>query len=640
MKKQMKKIEKTEKAEKVTKKITTTKAEHYILIKMAMLFFVFFVYGRAFIFIIFIILIAFIIIILNAIIYGLMMPPAIEAGISLLWLPFKMMREGVYLEPIASCILSLGLLSSMIYLYLGKLYRFMGIQLLYFLLAILVASSITVMLYGFLFRGLTYFIPWPNQILTAIRMSNHFRDGDFVFSFIVGFGLVFFVYGLYLIKEFSHLGQVLGKARFANGLEIYRAGLFSSQGFVIGNSPYGKLRYAGYEPMIFVSGTGGGKSTAVVIPNLFELTNENIVVTDIKGEIYAKTALFRRVLGQKVLRFEPENPKTHRYNPLSLVKKETIDEDLDIIFKTIIPDSQDSIWADGSRSIAKMLAMYEILEKNETPTLTHIYQIICHPEFDDHINSLYPMIKTSRIANLFGKYLSAKDKTKRDLLLSAQEYLSKFDSPNLAYATSGNDFNFNEFRHKPMTIYLIMPANTETYGTICAIFFEQMIRLCTQTNSSNQTEYPINAMIDEFANLPKIPSIAKGISYLRSYRIRICAFVQQISQLKEVYGEDKKESFMAAPIKVAFNVTSYNDAKYFSALAGKKTIKINNETLHQDMSMNVSTQRQYRELLNPEEVMHLKKQQMLIYVTGFNVIQGKKNFWFKDKYYQSLVNTV
>lgn len=576
--------------------------------------------------------------IFNALIYACIQAHPFNNSVSFLWLPIQSMREGYFLAPITSVILSVWLLSASICIYFGKIYRFIGIQLMYFLLAVLVASSIMVMIDGFLFKGFTHFIPWPNQILAAIQMSDYFRDHEFVFSFVIGFGFVFFVYGLYMIKAFFHLGQVLGKARIANGLEIYRTGLFSKTGFVIGESQYGTLRYAGYEPMIFVSGTGGGKSSAVVIPNLFELTDENIVVTDIKGEIYAKTAAFRRAIGQKVLRFEPENSQTHCYNPLALVKKETIDEDLDIIFKTIIPDSQDSIWADGSRSIAKMLVMYEILEKNETPTLNHIYQSICHPEFDEMVTNIYPLIKTPRIANLLGKYLSAKDKTKRDLLLSAQEYLSKFDSPNLAYATSRNDFDFDEFRHQPMTIYLIMPANTETYGTICAIFFEQMIRLCTQKNNPQQNEYTINAMIDEFANLPKIPSIAKGVSFLRSYRIRVCAFVQQISQLKEVYGEDKKENFMAAPIKVAFNVTSLNDAKYFSSLAGKKTIKLHNETLHQDMSMNISTQKQYQDLLSAEEIMRLKKSQMLIYVTGYNVIRGKKNFWFKNKAYQDYLN--
>ena len=580
----------------------------------------------------------FLLLILNAIIFGLISPQALSAGIKLLWLPFKMIQQGIYLEPLGALSISLWLLIAVIFIGLERLYRFIGLQFIYLFITVAIASSVTVMIYGYLFRGFTHFLPFPNTIFSAIRVSGYTHDKDFVFSLWVGFGFVFFIYGIYLFKEFFSLGQVLGKARFANAFEIYRSGLFAKRGFIIGNSFYGKLRYAGYEPMIFVSGTGGGKSTAVVIPNMFELTDENIVVTDIKGEIYAATARFRESIGQAVYRFEPANPKTHRYNPLGLVRKKYIDEDLDMIFKTIIPDSHEALWADGSRSIAKMLAMYDILEKQETPTLTKIYQEICHPEFDEKIQVIYPLIKTPRIAHLFGKYLSARDKTRRDLLLSAQEYLSKFDSPNLAYATSGNDFNFYDLRHKPMTIYLIMPANTETYGTICAIFFEQMIRMCAEKNAPDKDEYTINAKIDEFANLPKIPSIAKGISFLRSYRIRVCAFVQQISQLKEVYGEDKKESFMAAPIKVAFNVSSFNDAKYFSGLSGKKTISVKNETLHQDMSINISTHKQYRELLNPEEVTHLRKTQLLIYFTGFNVIRGKKNFWFKDRYYRKLAN--
>lgn len=562
------------------------------------------------------------------------MPHHVKA---ILFYPLLAIQGGYFLVAVSSLTISAYLLLSVLLIWHGRLYRFIGLQLIYFLVVLVFGTCVTVLIYGYLFAGFSHFLPSPRYIFPLFKLAQSSGNHDFALSAGIGFGLTLLIYVLYVFRVLFNCGQQLGKARFGHGLDMYRARLFSSTGFVLGDSFYGKLKFPGFEPIIFVSGTGGGKTKAVVIPNMFELTNENIVVTDIKGEIYDATHRYRRSLGHAIYRFEPASKDTAKYNPLGLIRKTHIDEDLDIIFKTLIPDSHDPLWSDASRNIAKMLVMYEFIELKKTPTLQGIYQTICKPSFIESIEAMYETIQDGRIANLFGKFLSAREKTRRDLLLNAQEYLSKFDSPNLAYATSGNDFDFRELRTKPMTIYLVMPANTETFGAISAIFFEQMIRLTTERNEPKVDEYSINAIIDEFANLPKMPSIAKGVSFLRSYRIRVCAFIQQIAQLKEVYGEHRKESFMSAPIKVAFNVTSKLDADYFSALAGKKTITVKNKTIHHNMSVNVSSHRQYRDLLTPDEVMRLHKSQLLIYCTGYQVIKVKKNFWFHDKHYKKLL---
>ena len=212
------------------------------------------------------------------------------------------------------------------------------------------------------------------------------------------------------------------------------------------------------------------------------------------------------------------------------------------------------------------------------------------------------------------------------MLLNAQEYLSSFDSPNLAYATSGNDIDLTFLRKNKTTVYLIIPANTQTYGPIAAIFFEQLLQLCT-TKEPIQEETSITLMMDEFANFPKMPSLAKGITYLRSYRIRICAFIQNIAQLKDVYGEQGKENFLACPLQLAFNITSVDDARYFSALAGYRSIQLTNQSLNQDLAMNVSVHQQRRELLLPEEIITLPRKSLLIFKKGFGVVRVGKKYY-------------
>lgn len=169
-----------------------------------------------------------------------------------------------------------------------------------------------------------------------------------------------------------------------------------------------------------------------------------------------------------------------------------------------------------------------------------------------------------------------------------------------------------------------MPANTQTYGPIVAIFFEQLLQLVTHGGEPQKHECSITILMDEFANFPKMPSLVKGITFLRSYRIRVCAFVQYIAQLKDVYGEQGKESFLACPMQLAFNITSIEDARYFSALAGRETVRISNESIGKDMAMSVSMNTQHRDLLRPEEIMQLSQKKILVFKKGFEIIKMKK----------------
>lgn len=527
---------------------------------------------------------------------------------------------------IVECVYVLLLLTAVLFYYKGYLWRFLAIHLLIFLGMFALASSLAVLLYSCLFETTLPILFYPTQVFEAYRFSILLQDGRFIIALALAFVLSFSCYGLTLLRLYFNVGKPLGKARFANGFTLYRAGLFAKKGFLLAKSFYGLLRHAGFEPMIVVAGTGGGKTSSLVLPNMLSIRDENIVVTDIKGEVYRKTHEFRRSIGDTVYRFEPASKETHCYNPLAQVRESHIDEDLDIIFKTLIPDSHDPLWADGSRNILKMLAMYYLLEKKMTPTFQQLFQDICDPQFHENIESLVDSIKTSRVLNLFNKLLSIREKTRKDLLLNAQEYLAKFDSPNLAHATGSNDIWFNDLRCKKMTVYLVMPANTQTYGAIAAIFVEQMLRICAEYEPK-PGDKSINVIIDEFANLPKMPSLLKGITYLRSYRIRVCAFVQQIAQLDAVYQSVGKKAFMASPIQIAFNVTSYEDAKYFSSCAGKKTIRVKNDSTNQNMGFNISTNKQYRDLISPEEVMRLSVNKLLIYRKGYNLI-------FRKKYYK------
>jgi type IV secretion system protein VirD4 len=312
----------------------------------------------------------------------------------------------------------------------------------------------------------------------------------------------------------------------------------------------------------------------------------------------------------------------------------------------LIPDSQtDDFWPTAARNLIKMLAKYFMCEEKVTPTFQMIYQKLCEPDFNNWVDEQYPNLADPSVKNLFSTYKTSYEKTRAGISQQVKEFLEPFNTPNLANASNGNDFDFNELRKSPVTIYLIIPASGGIYQSLISIFFEQMI--CANTmNEPDENDCAINAMIDEFANIPKMPTLAQGISYLRSYRIRVCTFIQYTSQITEIYGQNFKDGFMAAPLKIAFKITDLKDAEYFSELAGKKTIKVKNDNHSSNRDSEYfyfdrsSGTKQTKNLLTKDEIMWLKPSDLLIYKSGSMVIKATKNFWTNSRSYKKLYRSI
>lgn len=528
----------------------------------------------------------------------------------------------------------ISIIATSICLFKNGVWRYIGFHLVALLILFVLAS------FGALWLYIRLFLNDPHY---PIRFADlyflfHPRYGEVDYSLLsimLAYGVAVFVYASYLIFKVFGVGMTLGKSRFAHAIDIDRAGLFNAygKGIVLGKSIYGMLRYTLYEPILIISGVGGGKTKSIAVPNLFELPNENFIVTDVKGEIYETTAPYRLAIGNAVQKFQPESDDTARYNPFALIRPSHVGSDLDMIFNTIIPDSKDPIWANVGRNIGKMIALFLIEHHKKTPTFQEIFTIACSPTLVEALTDAFELLESQSLKNLAGMFLQYNTKFRQEALVNTQNFLQPFDEKRLAYATSGNDFDFSTLRKVPTTIYLVVPANTEIYNGICAMFFEQAIRLSAQANEPSPDKLTLNLLIDEFGNLPKMPAVDKGTSWLRSYRIRIIAFVQRISQVEAIYGRTGKDSFLSCPVKVAFKVDSENDRQFVSRLTGKTTVKVRNHSNSQGGG-SVSYQKQAKDLMTPDEVGRLPYKNLLICVTGHHPIKARKNFYTKNREYK------
>ena len=90
------------------------------------------------------------------------------------------------------------------------------------------------------------------------------------------------------------------------------------------------LRHDGPEHVLAFAPTRSGKGVGLVIPTLLSW-RESAVVLDIKGENWEKTAGWRQqCAGQRVIRFDPGDAKSARFNPLAEIRLRTPHEVADV----------------------------------------------------------------------------------------------------------------------------------------------------------------------------------------------------------------------------------------------------------------------------------------------------------------------
>src|SRR6202047_110325 len=110
-----------------------------------------------------------------------------------------------------------------------------------------------------------------------------------------------------------------GSARWADTREVRLAGLFGSDGVLLGRWRDGYLRHDGPEHVLCFAPTRSGKGVGLVVPTLLTWPN-SAIVHDIKGENWTLTSGWRARFG-RVLLFDPTNARSSAYNLLLEVRR-------------------------------------------------------------------------------------------------------------------------------------------------------------------------------------------------------------------------------------------------------------------------------------------------------------------------------
>ena len=325
------------------------------------------------------------------------------------------------------------------------------------------------------------------------------------------------------------------------------------------------------------------------------------------------------------------------------------------IAATILPieSKTDSSWEQGAQDFvySMMLAM---LEDSQNPELGmtrekfNFYNVskICTTRDSDPDNMMGTLKKyiegrdvLSKVKALATTVVNNAPNTTRSFLGVMQPKIAIFQDMGVCYATSATDISFDDFIDQPTVLFIKVPDEKESRHCIATMCISQIYKKLIEIASNSpglKLKRPVYFILDEFANLPKIPKFDSMITVARSRRIFFEVAIQSYSQLDNKYTKEVADTIKGnCNIQIFIGTEDQKTREEFSKMCGDVTLKVNNTSVSRsdkkdsDANRTTNTQTVTRPLIEPYELGQLPYDVNIVKIYGKPAIKTKMTQWFK-----------
>lgn len=402
------------------------------------------------------------------------------------------------------------------------------------------------------------------------------------------------------------------------------------RGLIVGKVWGRFLRFRGDGTLLVLAPMGAGKTSALVLPQLYDQTEAAIVANDMRGELYDITARFRARLGA-VYRLDAMSPATsHRFNPLTLVRIGTIHESLDALMIAdllVVPESKDAHWETSAKLVIAMVVQHVLHTRPPVArTLASVRELLAADlvTFTALLEEMAesPVVAVAEEARVTLAAVSSGSSEISSVLKNASKAMAFWSKDAIGgVLTAASDFDLMDLHRDVCTLYLMVPEDvTGVFAPLQRLVFgcalEAMVR---GKDLPRPKQLPI-LLIDEAANLKSLQSLRAGLGWLRTY-CRTVLIYQDLGQIRRHFGDDGVESFISsAGCRVVFGTRDSRAAEEISKWLGPRTITTTNQGASQstrdffDRSESRGSAETGRPLLDTAEVQRLSFQKLLVFM--------------------------
>jgi type IV secretion system protein VirD4 len=375
-----------------------------------------------------------------------------------------------------------------------------------------------------------------------------------------------------------------GSARFAFDEELQE--YYPAQdkyGFYIS----GGMMYDKQGHMLTVAGTRGGKGVNLILPNLLGMGNfkGSWVVIDPKGENAAVSARRQREMGKKVVCLNPWDMlglASDYYNPLDLLdaNDKNVIDDVQLIAETIVPTTSQGDtdhFNSKARSIISALTLHLVTSPDgEEKSLETIWQWLRLPS-QEWLDLLAKMAQNTHpnggevVEAAANETLSLMQNGSREyasVISTAQRWTDFLKSPALRSSLKKSSFTIDDLVSGNTTLYVIIPADRlKTHYQWLRLVISALMR-----GVIRKPKERVCFLLDEFYALGYLSEIDVALGAYAGYGVSIWAILQNLVQLRDIYGNNWENFISSCGVRHFFNVNDNTTLDYLSSLFGNKSI--------------------------------------------------------------------
>ena len=434
---------------------------------------------------------------------------------------------------------------------------------------------------------------------------------------LAGFALTFLVlFGYSVAKEGERTREVdrgiYGDARVIRGAaELNRrndfwdgTGMPERAGLVLGADVRGYWFDSSVPHALTCGKTGSGKTQLQVLEtmHLAMAAGWNVVSTG-KPEVLELTADKARELGYETVVLDLTGyPGASRYNPIGLVADAVEAGDTDAAVRTARQVAVDLIPLGGEKNTyfpkaaRNMLAACILVvctadiprnQKNLASVAALVDRGTAGEDpkdpsapLKDYIRGLGPTHPAfSPASDLLGD--GGATTAGKNVVSTLKEALGIFSDGALRAVTSESAVPIRDLIEKKTVLYIEMLDEGDPYGVVYTCFLNQWWQVAQQVCKENGGRMPHETalVLDEIGNLNVKVACLPAIATLgRSMKVHEYLFVQNLKQLNAYNepgdgGAGRDKLIGSIGTKVALSLSEPEDFKFFTALAGKRTVR-------------------------------------------------------------------
>lgn len=397
---------------------------------------------------------------------------------------------------------------------------------------------------------------------------------------------------------------------------------------------------------LIVGGPGSGKTRDYLKPNLLQ-ANTSFIVTDPKGEVLKSMGAYLQRKGYELRVFDLINPDASMsYNPFAYIRN---DNDILTLVSAYIRNTTrktstgDQFWERAEAALLQALISYLWHEAPESelnfatvldmirgmqPTADE-FGFLRPPATDTLMNELRKKDPTHFALKQYDIFKSAPAETMGGILISTSVRLSQFGLPSVQKMTSRDELDFASIGKRKVALFALVPDDDTSFNFLISMMYTQAFQQLERLADSLPTgKLPVHVqcLMDEFGNIP-LPDMFKNVlATARGREISISIILQSLGQLKALFDKDWEGIIGSCDEFLYLGNSELSTHEHISKMIGKQTIDTNTYGLQRGRNghYNTNFQKAGRELMTPDEVGRIPRENALLYVANERFILDRK----------------